>query len=233
MSNRPVQRPQINYRKKLLSAIASINPSRVLEVGYGGGRFLRSARDMGWELTGIDPESASIATLKNEGFNVAVGWAEELPYSDDSFDASVFVFTAHHIADWDKAVREAFRVSRAIFILDPWYASDIPSQAIALEFDRWCKKIDRDGGMIHNDCLSAGELLKPLDGLGFRLTLSYLLELQELGVDGMNALAEPQLRQSRNPSLWESELRRLQSRAKVHGFSDDGAILLAVHRDHT
>lgn len=226
-----MQRPQVNYRKKLLDEIASAKPSRVLEVGCGGGGFLRSARHMDWELSGVDPDMESIAALRDEGFNVYTGRAEELDYPDSSFDAVVFAFSAHHIEDWDAAAREALRVGRAIFILDPWYEAGIPSQAVALDFDRWCKQIDRDSGMIHNDCLSASDLLKPHDGVAVRISLSYLLDLQDLGIEGLNAQAEPQLERSQDRTLWEPDLRVLQSRAISEGFSDDGAILLTVRKN--
>lgn len=185
---------------------------------------------MGWELAGVDPDMESIAALRDDGFNVSTGRAEELNAPDRSFDAVVFAFTAHHIEDWDAAAREALRVGQAVFILDPWYATEIPSQAVAQDFDRWCKRIDRAGGMIHNECLSARDLLKPLDGKAIQISLSYLLELQELGIEGLNALAEPQLKKSRDRAVWEPDLRLLQSRAVSEGFSDDGAILLTVKR---
>ncbi|MEM1205155.1 MAG: class I SAM-dependent methyltransferase [Acidobacteriota bacterium] len=226
-----MQRPQVNYRRRLLDEIASVEPSRVLEVGCGGGSFLRSARQLGWELAGVDPDAESIAALRKEGFNVSTGCAEKLDYPDSRFDAVVFAYTAHHIEDWDAAAREAYRVGRAIFILDPWYEAAIPSQAVAQDFDSWCKQVDREGGMIHHECLSASDLLKPFDEVSLQISLSYLLDLQDLGIEGLNALAEPQLEKARDRKLWEPNLKILQSRAVSEGFSDDGAILLSVRKN--
>lgn len=145
----------------------------------------------------------------------------------------VFCFTAHHIEDWSQALLEALRVSTtSVLLLDPWYEPGIPSQAVAGRFDRWCKAIDRAGGMIHNDCLSAADLLEPIATRlpAYDLKLEYLLTLHELGPARLDEIAHEQLHDARDRSSWLPELHTIVQLAQRDGFSDDGAILLSLTR---
>jgi ubiquinone/menaquinone biosynthesis C-methylase UbiE len=184
------------------------------------------------EVRGIDPDVESVAALSREGLQVEVGRAERLPYPDTSFDIVVFSFTAHHIADWEKAALEAMRVAKAIFILDPWYDVTFPSQVVAEKFDRWCKSIDRAGGMVHHDCMSVQALLGPIKEHldGHQVRIEYMLELQDMGVARMLDIAARQLTNAGDASQWRPGLDALVAEAQLHGFSDDGAILLSIGR---
>jgi SAM-dependent methyltransferase len=225
-------RPQALYRRKLLEELVALKPRRVLEVGCGGGGFLRSAAGLDAELHGIDPDESSLPALRSEGFSVELGRAERLDHPDKHFDAVVFCFTAHHIEDWHRAMLEAMRVGRAVLILDPWYETGICSQAVAATFDRWCKAIDRATGMVHNDCMSAERLLAPVrDQLGvLEIDINYLLVLHELGLERMLELASAQLRKAEEETQWGPGLDAIIAEGQLHGFSDDGAILLSVSR---
>ena len=129
---------------------------------------------------------------------------------------------------------EAMRVGKTILILDPWYETDICSQAVAASFDRWCKAIDRTTGMVHNDCMGVAKLLEPVnDQIGaLNLSIDYLLVLHELGLERMLELAAAQLRKAQVKEQWKSSLDALVAECQLHGFSDDGAVLLSVsHRN--
>lgn len=221
------QEPQALYRRRLLH-----EPRRILEVGCGGGGFLRAAASLDAQLIGIDPDAGQIAALRGEGFSVESGRAEQLPYADRSFDAVVFCFSAHHVEDWDRALREALRVGDAVLVLDPWYEVGIPSQAVAAKFDRWSKRIDRATGMVHQDCLDAEALLRPLAGRldGLELGLEHLLVLRELGAGRMREYAEEQLRKAPQAGPWQDELKALLAEAEAQGFSGEGAILLSLSK---
>lgn len=226
-------RPQAHYRQRLLREIASLKPERVLEVGCGGGAFLRSAAALGVAVEGIDSDEPCVARLRDEGFSVRAGQAQSLDYADASVDVVVFSYTAHHIADWQRSLLEAVRVCRrAVLILDPWYDIGIASQAVALEFDRWCKAIDRSTGMVHNDCMDAKALLSPVRERlpGFTVQVDYMLVLQELGARYLAEAAEQQLRQASDPGRWQLALDVISRQAQAHGFSDDGAILVVVSK---
>lgn len=227
------ERPQTLYRQRLVRELEALRPARLLEVGCGGGGFLRSVAHLGIELRGVDPNAASLTPLRDNGFDVQVGRAEQLDFPSGSFDAVVFCFTAHHIEDWSQALVEALRVSAtSVLLLDPWYEPGIASQAVAERFDRWCKAIDRAGGMVHNDCLSAGDLLAPIQTRlpAYELRLEYLLMLHELGAARLDEIAHEQLCNARDRSSWLPERDTIVELAQRDGFSDDGAILLSLNK---
>lgn len=226
-------RPQERYRGELLNAVQALKPANLLEVGCGGGGFLRSAAHLNAEVHGIDPDLDAINELRSSGHKVQVGNAERLNFPDRSFDAVIFSYTAHHIADWHSALLEALRVSRnAVMVLDPWYETEIASQAVAERFDRWCKEIDRARGMVHNECMSAGQLLAPLLPRlsSFQVTVEYLLDLLEMDTEFLTQCATKHLGATPPEPSWLDELDRITADSRRHGFSDDGAILLTIRK---
>lgn len=231
------QRPQVRYRQELLQRLAALKPQRVLEVGCGGGGFLRGGTALGIDIAGIDPDEASLKPLQDEGFDVRVGQAERLPFGAASFDAVVLCFTAHHIGDWHAALLEALRVGGGtVLVLDPWYDTGIASQAVAERFDRWCKLTDRARGMIHHDCLDTAQLLAPIATRlrEFQIRVDRLLDLQELGLDRLDEITQAQLRGLTPEPAWMAELDSIRRQARQAGISDDGAILLSIARnDHS
>src|SRR3546814_14014715 len=66
---------------------------------------------------------------------VIQGYAEDLPFDDNSFDASMAILTVHHWADKEKGLKEMLRVARGKVVLltfDPshrgfWLAAYIPA----------------------------------------------------------------------------------------------------------
>lgn len=223
-------RPQAKYRARLVYEIEALRSRRVLEVGCGGGGFLRSVAHLDLELVGIDPDAASVALLRDEGFGVREGRAQQLDFADASFDAVVFCFTAHHVEHWAPALREALRVGGTVLVLDPWYDTRVASQRVAERFDRWCKAIDRAGGMVHHDCLDAERLSAPLAELPSRFDtkIEYLLEPHELGIERLEEIAQEHLNDLTDRAPWIEELDSIRVEARRYGFSDDGAILLSV-----
>ena len=162
-----------------------------------------------------------------------MGVAEALPYPDAAYDLVVFSYTAHHIGNWPAALAEALRVARlGVLVLDPWFDAKIPSQSVALAFDRWCKAIDRSNGLVHTDCLDATALLGSLvHTSGTHLVrYEYLLTLYELGVPYLEQAVSEQLAGAAQPETWRTESEQILRRAHAHGVSDNGAILLVVSK---
>lgn len=79
-----------------------------LEIGVGTGRF---AEALGIE-NGIDPAPNMLAIAKKRGINVFEGTANELPFSDSSFDYTAFITVLCFIEDKRKALKEAIRVTK-------------------------------------------------------------------------------------------------------------------------
>ena len=91
----------------------------VVEIGVGlGTDFIQFAR-AGAVLSGIDLTPASIElarrrlALEDLDAELRVADAENLPFSDESFDFAYSWGVLHHTPDTFRAVREAIRVTRA------------------------------------------------------------------------------------------------------------------------
>lgn len=135
-------------------------PRSLLDVGCGAGRLLRAAGQRGIPATGVDRGSRPLEQLSEEGLDVQEARAEELPFANDSFDWVTLRHVPHHLSDPAAAMTEALRVARVgVLVAEPWFDTSVPSQAAALELDRFEKRQHRRAGRVHGESLRLGELL--------------------------------------------------------------------------
>ena len=85
----------------------------VLNVGAGTGSYEPADR----EVTAVEPSMEMIRQRSPTAAPVIQGGAEDLPFEDESFDASMAVLTVHHWADKAKGLREMRRVTRGPVVL--------------------------------------------------------------------------------------------------------------------
>lgn len=98
----------------------------VLDLGCAGGFMAEALADKGARVTGIDPAVQAIdaarthADASGKKITYDVGVGEELPYTDDCFDAVVCVDVLEHVADLAKVLAEVARVLKpgGIFLFD-------------------------------------------------------------------------------------------------------------------
>jgi ubiquinone/menaquinone biosynthesis C-methylase UbiE len=85
---------------------------RVLDVASGPGYAAAAAAIRGAQVLGIDIAEAAVALARAEhpGLEVRLGDAESLELPDAGFDAVLMNYALMHLADPDKALREAHRV---------------------------------------------------------------------------------------------------------------------------
>lgn len=92
------------------------SPSRILEIGIGTGRIAVPLLRRGVSVVGIDLSLAMMTELQNktvdQNLRVALAQADAnlLPFPDASFDCVYAVHVYHLVANWQKALREAWRV---------------------------------------------------------------------------------------------------------------------------
>jgi ubiquinone/menaquinone biosynthesis C-methylase UbiE len=100
---------------------AGIRPDhRVLEIGCGTGNLALLAKRLhpDAEVVGLDPDPKALARARRKAGRKALsvrldlGFAQELPYPDASFDRVLSAFMFHHLGpdDKEKALREVRRV---------------------------------------------------------------------------------------------------------------------------
>ena len=81
---------------------------RIVNVGAGTGNYEPADR----EVIAVEPSPTMIAQRPAGAAPVVRAFAEALPFPDESFDASLAVFTVHHWPDAERGLRELRRVAR-------------------------------------------------------------------------------------------------------------------------
>jgi demethylmenaquinone methyltransferase / 2-methoxy-6-polyprenyl-1,4-benzoquinol methylase len=102
------------YRREALLR-AGLRPAmQVLDVGVGTGLVARRAAEIVGDpalVTGLDPSPGMLASAKlPAGVKLVEGFAENIPFPDESFDFVSMGYALRHISDLSIAFREFFRV---------------------------------------------------------------------------------------------------------------------------
>lgn len=91
------------------------SPQRVLDVGCGTGQTLQWLAEQGHLVTGVEPSWELVRhAQKNLPERIAIhhGFAEDLPFSDNEFDAVTLITTLEFVENPRAALAEACRVAR-------------------------------------------------------------------------------------------------------------------------
>ena len=119
-------------------------------------------------MTALEPSIEMILQRSTPAAAVVQGRAEDLPFADSNFDASMAILTIHHWSDQAKGLREMRRVTRGPIVLltyDPsfrgfWLADYIPG-LVALDeaqmpkmddYERWLGPVAVAPVPIPHDC---------------------------------------------------------------------------------
>ena len=107
----------IDGREKslMLDLIAPRGGERVLDIGCGTGDHLLLFRRKGCDVTGIDPSPDMLKLAEEKLGNRAdfnLGYAEDLPFSDNEFDIVILNTSLEYTNNPDRAIAEAIRVCR-------------------------------------------------------------------------------------------------------------------------
>jgi len=122
---RDLNDPKHKYRADLQSRLMvdMLKPAQgqsVLGIGCGTGMHLSRLNQMGLQVTGLDPSPYMLDIVKkNLGDRVDLhrGFAEDLPFDDNSFDLVCMIFTLEFVDNPVKAIEEACRVGKDVFFL--------------------------------------------------------------------------------------------------------------------
>jgi len=223
--------PEAGYRRRFLDMVMATQPASVLDVGCGDGGFVRAIAARGCRAAGTEIDAASVAALTRAGIAAQCARAEALPFPDRAFDAAVMQYVPHHCTDLAQALRELVRISaRNVLILEGWYDETIPSQRVARDYERWSKAIDRRLGMVHADCLEAGEMIAMLQLAPLSVAVHHDLVLRERSVAAVRAAGETQLARLGGDAPARDALAAILAAAGREGISESGALMLAIAR---
>lgn len=157
-----LRKPDARIERAIGRALGSART--VLNVGAGAGSYEPADR----QVTAIEPSVEMIRQRGASAAPVIQGYAEDLPFDDNSFDASMAILTIHHWADKEKGLKEMRRVTRGqvvILTFDPshrgfWLADYIP-ELVALDevqmprmtdYEAWLGAVEISAVPIPQDC---------------------------------------------------------------------------------
>lgn len=135
----------------------------VLNVGAGTGSYEPDNRS----VTAVEPSLEMIRQRPPESARVIQASAENLPFGDDSFDASMAILTVHHWRDPEAGLREMRRVTKGPIVLltfdpscRPWLTDYLPELAaldnermpVMADYARWMGSVQVAPLPVPHDC---------------------------------------------------------------------------------
>lgn len=100
--------------REAFSAFVGAGTAAAIDIGCGEGRVARLLKELGYEVTAVDPVEAFIAAARDihsaDHYHVAA--AAKLPFADASFDLAVAYNVLMDVEDVPTAVKEMRRVLR-------------------------------------------------------------------------------------------------------------------------
>ncbi len=157
-----LRRPDRRIARRIDAALG--DAKTVLNVGAGTGSYEPEGRT----VTALEPSAAMNAQRPASSTTVMQGRAEDLPFDNNAFDASMAVLTVHHWSDQQKGAQEMRRVTRdrVVFLtFDPafrgfWLADYVP-QLVTLDdgqmpsladYGQWLGAVDISPLALPHDC---------------------------------------------------------------------------------
>jgi SAM-dependent methyltransferase len=161
----------INYAQlrkpdaRIAAAIhAALGPAAtVLNVGAGTGSYEPVDR----QVTAVEPSLEMIRQRRTPAAQVIQASAEDLPFEDGAFDASMAILTVHHWPDQRAGLREMRRVTRGRIVLltfdpahRPWLTDYLPQlieldkahMPVMSDYERWLGAVEITPVPIPHDC---------------------------------------------------------------------------------
>jgi ubiquinone/menaquinone biosynthesis C-methylase UbiE len=99
----------------MLDLLKPVKGETILDIGCGTGKSLLPFLDMGLQATGLDASQYMIDIAVKKTGNRADfhrGFAEDLPFEDNSFAYACLNTTLEFVEDPEKTLKEAFRVTK-------------------------------------------------------------------------------------------------------------------------
>jgi len=161
-------RISVRRRRADLAAIRGLlavkKGDRLLDVGGGTGALAAVVGGEGAKAVVLEPNSRKVTFGRSRHPQVEYheGFAERIPFPDDSFDCAMAMLSFHHVEDPERALHEVQRVLRPSgrFLLEEFYPASAPGALARRLFGR------RHGG--HHRAYESEELKAALNAAGFR-----------------------------------------------------------------
>jgi 2-polyprenyl-3-methyl-5-hydroxy-6-metoxy-1,4-benzoquinol methylase len=85
---------------------------KLLEIGSGNGDRLALLQDLGWTVSGIEPDAEAAQLASARGLDVLTGTLQPEAFTAASFDAILMSHVIEHVPDPQETIRECHRLLR-------------------------------------------------------------------------------------------------------------------------
>ena len=156
-----LRKPDRRIARIIESALGSAQT--VLNVGAGTGSYEPADRS----VTAVEPSGEMIRKRRPGAAEAVQASADDLPFDDKSFDASMAILTIHHWPDKAAGLSEMRRVTRGRIVLltfdpqhRPWLTDYLPELATLDEaqaprmsdYERWMGPVQITPVLVPHDC---------------------------------------------------------------------------------
>lgn len=194
--------------ERLSARLAAFPQAKLLDMGCGAGHasFIAAAQvrevvayDLSEQMLGVVSDAAQTRGLEN--ITTQQGYAEILPFDDETFDVVISRYSAHHWHDVGKALREVKRVLKpggvVIFM-------DVMSPGHSV-LDIWLQTVEALRDTSHVRDYSSGEWLSMFNDAG--------LVTQNLLCDRLHLEFSSWIARMRTPAVLAEAIRTYQQSA--------------------
>lgn len=104
--------PSLEASVEVIKLIERYRPVKVLDIGCGGGAYLRALQERNIPAIGLEVNPAYVSLAQAQGLDARLYEGQKLPFGESEFDTVMAIEVLEHILDWEKTLFEMLRVAR-------------------------------------------------------------------------------------------------------------------------
>lgn len=208
--------------------------TKIIDVGTGSGDFVQVLKEIfpKAQITGIDPNSESLqeASRKYPDVSFSEMSAENLEFSENTFDLASISMALHHLPDIQKALAEMQRIVKpnGWIIVNELFSDNLnASQEVHKMFHHFRSKIDRLTGINHSETFVKEEIQKMIKKSGIQVLFDFENKSEsdlvdevdelEIRVEKMKLHLE-KIKHLPEYELFKPQIEEFRREASQHGF---------------
>jgi ubiquinone/menaquinone biosynthesis C-methylase UbiE len=166
-----------------------LSGGRILDVGTGRGDFISTFTELFkdyTEIIGIDSSEKSIEiaqqNFKKENIKFIKMDAEKIAFEDNSMDTVCISNTLHHLPDFNKVLKEMFRVLKpgGLFIINEMFCDNQSEKQLShVYLHHLSAEIDSVCGKYHANTFKKQEIIEIAKKTGIKIEASFEYETYE------------------------------------------------------
>lgn len=218
--------------------------NEVLDVGTGTGDFISVLKNLfpDSEIAGVDPDRESLHRAKQNypGFKCYESTAENLIFTDNTFDVISISMALHHLKNVKKALLEIKRVLKpgGWLIVAELFSNNLnPAQNVHKMYHHFKSKIDRLNGFSHNETFTKEEILNHLSDVELKVLLDFEMKNKDKLITDPNEMEERTgkmkefLERIKNQAEYETlkfRIEEFREKFLLHGFQPATRIVVVA-----